>query len=313
SLDPSGGFSTASLGSLVSDFPAPSAGELSQIAAHIGRCIPDLATRSSVALVQPKGELLQQIGSGTLLVVAENRFLVTAAHVTRSAVADGRALGVSGSIDERFVATTGRWVVSGEAADDDQYDIAIYEFNADQASRFPTDSFVRISDAIFEEDLSSKFFLVTGFPGMWSTTTSTDAEPMKSRLLQYGTFALQGTTTGLVNFDPALHLLLEATPEHTIDGEGQPVSFRTRTGYAAQIPGDLGGVSGSSVWAIGDLRIPPADWSVAYSRLVGVETSVYRGRGAIKATRWKAITTLLYEAFPVVRPTIEMYVSMYQS
>ena len=135
---------------------------------------------------------------------------------------------------------------------------------------------------------------------------------MKSRLLQYGTYALQGSTAGLLGFDPELHFLLEATPEHTVDGDGQPVSFRTRTGFAAQMPGDLGGVSGSSVWTIGDLRTPVAEWSVAHSRLVGVETSIYRARGAIKVTKWKAITTLLYEAFPNVRPTIEMYVSMHQ-
>ena len=84
------------LGSLMSASQPPSPDELRQIAAHIGRCVPDLATRSSVALVQPSGDLLRQVGSGTLLAVAECRFLVTAAHVTRCGAKDQRALGVSG-------------------------------------------------------------------------------------------------------------------------------------------------------------------------------------------------------------------------
>lgn len=288
--------------------PVPSTEELANIAAQMVRCIPDLATRSTVALVQANGQLLRQMGSGTLLAIAEHRFVVTAAHVVQSAMKDGRTLGVSGSVDGKFIATTGTWIASkGDNGQTDPFDIAIYELSTEQAGRFPVDSFVRIGDASFDIELSEKFFLVTGFPGMWSTTTATDAEPMKSRMLQYGTFALQGSTAGLSGFDPQYHFLLEAKPDHTVDETGHSVTFRTRTGFPAQMPADLGGVSGSSIWAIGDIRIPFTEWSSKQSRLVGVQTSVYATRGAIRATRWNAVTTLVYQAYPAIRPTIQMY------
>jgi hypothetical protein len=283
--------------------------EFIQNLTQIDQCIPDLSIRSSVALVQPSGTLLRQIGSGTLLAVAEHKFIVTAAHVVRCALKDGRTLGVSGSINDKFVATSGKWIVSGgEDNSEDPFDVAIYEFSSEQSSHFIPESFVRIGDVSFEEDLSNKYFLVTGFPGMWSTTSANDVEPIKSRLLQYGTYAFRGNTVGLTGFRPDHHILLEAKPEDTVDNIGNPISFRTRNGFPAQIPADLAGISGSSVWAIGDLQIPMAAWSSKHSRLVGIETSVYAIRGVIKATRWNAITTLLYQAFPAVRPTIEMYI-----
>src|SRR5687767_13594721 len=97
------------------------------------RCVPDLATRSSVALVRLNGQLLSQVGSGTLLAVAEHRFVVTAAHVVRSAMKDGRTLGVSGSVDKKFVAAAGQWIVSGgDDTSEDPFDVAIYEFSPEE-------------------------------------------------------------------------------------------------------------------------------------------------------------------------------------
>ncbi len=126
-------------------------------------------------------------------------------------------------------------------------------------------------------------------------------------MFQYGTFALGGSASGLDGYNPARHFLLEASPEVLLDHTGKETHFRTRGGHPAQMPADLAGVSGCSVWMIGDLRSPVESWSQDRARLVGVETSVYGKRGAIKATRWNAVTTLLYTAVPLLRPVLEMY------
>jgi hypothetical protein len=100
---------------------------------------------------------------------------------------------------------------------------------------------------------------------------------------------------------------LEATPAELLDHRGSPTSFRTSGGFAAQIPDDLRGVSGCSVWRIGDVSAPVETWSASTARIVGVETGVFSARGAIKAGRWNAVTTLLYNAFPATRSAIEIY------
>ena len=176
--------------------------------------------------------------------------------------------------------------------------MAIYEFSPDQIARFEPTNFVRIGDAAFPKDLSAGFFVVTGFPAMWSTALAPEDLTMKAKLLQYGTYALQGSTAGLDGYSPDRHFLMEGSPATLLDQAGEPTDFRTRTGFPAQMPHDLAGVSGCSVWMIGDLRKPLDTWSKNECRLVGVETSIYKQRSAIKATRWNAITTLLYNAVP---------------
>lgn len=287
-----------------------SAEELSRIARVMSNCIPDLTVRSTVGLVASKDAVVRQIGSGTLLAVAEHRFVVTAAHVVREALHSASTMGVSGTTDGHFVAAAGRWLASGmssEAPSLDQHDVAVYEFNATQIDRFDPAAFVRIADVAFLEDLSTGFFVVTGFPAMWSTTLTATDETMNAKILQYATYALEGSTAGLDGYSPVRHFLLEASPAALIDHAGEPTSFRTRTGYSAQMPQDLRGVSGCSVWMIGDLKKPIETWSKEESRLVGIETSIYSKRSAIKATRWNAATTLLYNAIPELRPVLEMY------
>ena len=168
--------------------------------------------------------------------------------------------------------------------------------------------FVRIADVCFERDLAFAYFVICGFPGMWSTASNPDGE-MKGRLLQYGTYSFKGTTSGLLGFDSERHLLLEGTPGDLLDQNGEPTRFQTRSGHPASMPGDLAGISGSSVWRVGDLRIPVSEWNINAVQIVGVQTGVFRSAGAIKATRWNAVATLLHAACADLRATLEMYSS----
>jgi len=40
-----------------------------------------------------------------------------------------------------------------------------------------------------------------------------------------------------------------------------------------------------------------------FTDLAGIVTGVYQANGAIRATRWTAVTTLVSEAFPELRPS----------
>ena len=285
---------------------------VAQVIREISRTVPPLATQSTVAIVASKNRVLCQLGSGTLLAVADQRFLVTAGHVVREAALNKMTLGVSGSMDGQFLAMIHSWRLSpseDDSVDSDPHDVAIYEFLQDQRTRFHDESFIRVSDVIFDFELSTSYFTLFGFPAMWSSTlTDYDQDaPFTSKLLQYSTVALQDRTYALSGYDSKVHLLLDAAPESTTDHNGQPTSLRTNSGHPAQMPQDLGGVSGCSVWLIGDLRVPIERWSTNSAKPVGVETGVYSERRTIKVTRWNAVTTLLYQAFPMLRPALELY------
>jgi hypothetical protein len=218
--------------------------DIAQAIRDIERVIPLQAIRSTVTVVASKNQVLRQLGSGTLLAVADQRFLVTAGHVVRSAANDEMTLGVAGADDGHFVATIQGWRLS--PSDDrevgsDPYDVAIYEFSLEQRTRFRDENFIRIADVLFDFDVSTGYFTLFGFPAMWSNNlTDHDNEAtFKSKLLQYSTVALQGTAHALDGYDPSTHLLLDASPAETTDHDGQPNSFRTASGHSAHMPQDL--------------------------------------------------------------------------
>jgi len=272
--------------------------------------VPELTVTSTVAIVGTKAPVTRQIGSGTLVAVADSRFVLTAAHVVREGARHDHTLGVSGGKQGNFTALGGTWMVSTGShldARGDKFDVALYQLSDEQVARLGGAEFVRIADASFVSDMSNGYFIVTGFPGMWSTVLDGAEDTMKSKLLQYGTWAFSGSTAALDDYDGAHHFLLPATSSEMLDTLGVPVTFRTRQGFAARMPADLRGVSGCSVWMIGDLTRPVTGWDRRASRIVGIETGVFPSRRAIKVTRWNAVTTLLYNAFPSLRPAIEMY------
>jgi hypothetical protein len=284
--------------------------ELGKVARAAAACVPELTASSTVGIVAAKAPYIELLGTGTLLAVADHRFVVTAAHVIKEA--NERTLGIASGSKGNFVALTGSCYLSTAKSHEhshDPYDVAIYELNEYQCSHLSTAEFIRIGDVAFNTDLSNSFFLISGFPRMWSTTIDEAQEMMHAKLLQFGTCSLEGSTSGLQNYDPELHILLSATPQLLFDHAGKESSFRTCTNSPAYMPDDLRGVSGCSVWEIGNFRKPFTSWTKAECRLVGIETGVYSKLGAIKATRWNAVATLLYEAVPAIRPVIEMYAS----
>lgn len=271
--------------------------------------VPDLIVKSTVAIVGAKAPVVTQIGSGTLIAVADMRFIVTAAHVIREAQQRQYTLGVAGSGNDSLTALTGQCMLSAksEESNKDTQDIAIYELDERQVSRLTGAEFLRLGDVSFDCNLDEFLLVVTGFPGIWSTQSTKDDEAIKSKILQYGTYAFSGSTAALDGYDPQHHFLMQATPTQLLDHEGAPTSFRTRTGYPASFAQDLGGISGCSVWRIGSLATPTEQWSKSNCKLVGVETGVFPSRGAIKATRWKAVASMLYHIYPKLRPAMDLH------
>ncbi len=288
----------------------PSAADVAALVRAMVARTPSRVAGSALAIVGSHSCNVRHMGTGTLLAVADAKFVVTAAHVLKMAKDQDLTVAISPALGGVFTAVTARpWVLTMDGGAGDQNDVALYRLDERELGRLGAVDFVRIADVCFEKDLASAYFVVCGFPSIWSTASNPDGD-MKSRLLQYGTYPFKGETSGLGGFDPERHILLEGTPGDLLDHNGEPTRFQTRSGHPASMPADLSGISGCSVWRIGDLRTPVSEWNINGAQIVAVQTGVFKTAGAIKATRWNAVTTLLHSAWPDLRVTINMYARM---
>jgi len=129
---------------------------------------------------------------------------------------------------------------------------------------------------------------------------------MKSTPFQYMTYLYDKDTKGLENYKEKYHLLFDAD-SIGFNEKGKSGSFRNRDGTILQFPKELGGISGGSVWKIGNMDNPISEWKTSQVKLVAVQTSVYSESRIIKATRWIAVSTLIHEACPDLRSVMNIY------
>ncbi|WP_077025400.1 hypothetical protein [Fuerstiella marisgermanici] len=190
---------------------------------------------------------------------------------------------------------------------DDPLDVAIYHLPQDSVERLDGKTFLRVDDIEFDDQPDTAVYTLFGYPAIWASTSTDTNTSVQLKPLQFTTYRFDGVTDGLGNYQDELHILLSGSSHDITDPDGQPVNYTKLNGDAAQFPRDLGGISGCSVWRIGDLQTSIEDWAVEKSRIVGVETSVYPSRNAIKASRWVAVSTLIHEAYPELRPAMNLW------
>ena len=277
-----------------------------EFVANAMKAVPDAVAKSTVAIVVGANKAVSHLGSGFLLAIADARFVVTAAHVL-----DGgypRTVGVTAR-PPAFVATSGEWMRSTGGAPNahDFQDVAVYRLSDAQIERFDAASFLRLTEFCFEETLTDGYFLLSGFPGLWATTADQSNKTLSFRMLQYGGPAYNGDVVGLEAYDCAEHLLIEAREEGSFGPGGSEMDMRTRSGIRANFPGDLKGASGCGVWQIGSLTKSPETWAAADAKVVGFFTATYKRRQLIRATRCRAVTMLIGQAYPDLRDAIRLY------
>ena len=278
---------------------------------QINDFIPAEAWKSTVGIiiVLDEDKTLHQFGTGTLLRVAEESFIITAAHVMKEAVKFDKGLCITAS-NESFVQIYGNWVYSSEGqygTTEDPFDIAILRLDSNIVGRLKDSLFLRLHDVNFNEDLSKGIFCLLGYPSVLSQSSTNEETDLILKPFQYVTYSYEGPTDMLSEYQSRLHLLLGASPQESTDINGRPFIFLNREGKHLQFPRDLGGISGCSVWMVGASNIPMDEWDKERPSIVAVETSVYPRPQIIKATRWIAVSTLLYEAFPKLRPALSLW------
>ena len=289
----------------------PSGDEVLQRAVNqrIAHHVPSRAWDSTVTVVVAHGGAVHHIGTASLYQIADHRFVVTARHVLQGPGDADKTVGISGGSDGHFVPLPGTWIRSEppEGMTADPYDVTVHRLPREAEDKLQGQQFLRLSDVAADDPGPKAVFTIFGFPGMWSKSSGKDDQPLSVKPLELTTYAYVGDTQRLTDYDPRLHLLLAATPQYVTAPDGTPIRFRDRFGQEARFPIALKGVSGCSVWHIGDLGVPLERWGDLPARLAGFTSGVNQWLGTIKVTRWIVVNTLIRDAFPALRPVFNLY------
>lgn len=151
--------------------------------------------------------------------------------------------------------------------------------------------------------------VIANRPAVHLLGTGSLFESVSVKALEFTTYAYAGSTESMLGYDAKYHLLIDSTPRDMTESDGSPAVVVRRDGQLATMPRDLKGISGCAVWAVGDLRVPVERWDEKHPKVVAVETGIYQESHVIRTTRWVAVTTLIHEAFPPLRPALELWES----
>jgi hypothetical protein len=277
-----------------------------RVSAHV----PNRAWESTVAIVVAHPPRVHLLGTGVLFQIADCPFVVTAGHVARLAHKYRKTVGIGNTGHATLIPfVTGEWTssVPPEGSETDPHDLAVYPLPGDIVAKLTAKRFLRIGDVSFEDPGPRAVFTLFGYPGAWSKSSEHDDSGFVKGL-EFTTYAFDGDVSTLTEwYQPRLHLLLAAGPEYTTWPDGSPADFRDRLGQPLRFPVGLKGISGCSVWHIGDLSVPIEKWGAVPARVVGVETGAFQTSGVITATRWALVTTIIHKAFPDLRRSIELW------
>ena len=274
----------------------------------VARYIPELAWDSTVAIVIVIDQNLYQFGSGILLRIADESFVITAGHVIKDAHKDNKTLGITAT-NESFIAVPGEWICSSEGqynTEKDPFDIAIYNLPKNVVHKLDGKTFLNLSDIDFEIQSKTAVYTLFGYPAIWSRPSMSNSEKLQLKPFQYTTITFDRDTRSLTEFQERFHILLDAQLEYCSSEDGSQATFKDINGNSASFPRGLGGISGCSVWRIGDWNVPLEGWSRNQPKIVAVQTGVYHTSQAIKTTKWVAVSTLIHETFPELRPAMKL-------
>jgi hypothetical protein len=241
-----------------------------------------------------------QLGTGTFFRIADESFLVTAAHVYDSAERQGFHEGLhvfdltghgEGAAQIRPVAITGRVHRALEP-----WDVAVFQLDDEVALALPGRRFLRLNEVSLRPHPHGRCWIY-GFP---AETTKQELSTSEFRFDHFSMLApfYEGDKSVLQDFNPQVHFLLDAARDDIARSDGSP----------ATLPSRLNGISGCSIWQPEwPLVGTAADWTPERTKIVGVQTGHYTGRSIIKATSWGAVAAVIHRCRPDLRSIIDMH------
>jgi len=257
----------------------------------------DLAWGASVAFLAERGDTYHVHGSGTLFRIADESFIITAAHVILQKGTNNLLFLPAG--------TNEPLPCSGEAlvSEQDHIDVATFQIPPQIAERLDASRYLRFDSVCLSRHTEGAPFAVLGFPQIMCTQKN--GKLNITRFFQF-TPMYDGP---VANHDRDTHLLLHADLDEARTQEGKAVDFCYEGGVSAPFPRELRGISGGSVWRIfkHPSELHTSTTARANPKLVGVENAVCHDRRYIKATWWTAVVNMFWVLRPDLRDALSMY------
>jgi hypothetical protein len=272
------------------------------IAAEIGDKVRPIFERSVIpilgvneAAVSQHGKILivgggttvLQYGTGTLLQVGDDHFLVTAAHVFDELDKAGRTPSIWAGDPLELTPLVGQCYRTDEIAD-----LAVMRIDDREVNELPKPAFLGLSAIELRPKLPDGWYFLYGFPSVL-THRSTDSVTVYQEAFTYRTGLYHGTTSGFRNYNADYHVLVELGSDARNADDGSPTLIPR-----------LGGISGSSIWLGFSEKHIYGDWGPNDAKIVGVQTKVYPDKNVVQGTRWFAVACILWVNFPHLRGEI---------
>jgi hypothetical protein len=287
--------------------PAHDHDECIQLDKRLMQESPEYLRRRSVVFLghSPHDGKLHIGGSGVLLEIAGEHFILTAAHVLAFRAQAKIPLYLdSGDTPARLVGLTPentRAVTSISPSGDIKHRDDPCDAAAIHISQVVVDAikdnrtFLRL-EQIDPNDADGKhsFYMAHGYPE--ATLNHVDDENLALHALSYGGSAIRANKGELVNYDPELHLGVAFDRDNAI----------TPTGKVIDTPHPEG-MSGCGIWRLYQDGADKKTWSVKDIRLVGIEHSWKHDPSFLKGLRIKWLLGQIYREFKHLQKSMAVH------
>lgn len=267
--------------------------EVNAFLARMTAALQPIFAKCVVPICGERDGIAKLCGTGTLFRVADVSFLVTASHVTEQA----RELGYQLAICDAVPGAPGI-PLYGRRHGHANFDVVVWELPSEVVDELPNRSFLTVHHADRSNRRPTKgVYYVHGYPAQLADANETE---QKVSLLPftYAAGICQGDISGLPNYDPQLHLLLDINKDgaHRAD-EGN-----------APIPSRFDGMSGCSIWQAYYEGLSSKHWTTNDAVVVAIQTGVYKEGTIVKGTRWWVVDQIIRHNYPELAGPLSLVV-----
>jgi hypothetical protein len=261
---------------------------------------PDIS-RSTVSIYGYHQNAIRQNGSGVLLQIGDEHFLLSAAHVIDfTSIHDipyllSPAKGTEPVALNKFRVGTSpippnRDPKDPNMRDDDLLDVGFIELNQSIVERLlPVRRFATLREVDVDGGLKRGCYLILGYPHKLSVT-----DPLKQKIysepLRYITELCDDPAD---KFDPTREVQLKY-PEKGLNA-----------GMAEVIVPSPKGMSGCGIWRLAEMK-PSVKWSKDDVKLVAIDHMWHGERRFIRGTRVRYALQLIYKFYSSLRPIMDL-------
>lgn len=233
-------------------------------------------------------------GTGTLLRIADEHFLITAAHVVDPVKRDKEPLLMAprgeskGLIDlgrEFFMLTEGP--KNRPDHSDDSYDVAAVSLSTDNVKKIRSEFFITLDKT--EPNIRTKpgtIYTTMGYPEV-DSNPDIYSHVITSKPQSVTTVAYHGQRGPIADFDSKVHLALDFRANNVMDGSG----------ISKVLPGQEG-MSGSAIFRVCTIEELKSGWNQDFIRLVGILHRYNRKLGVYIGTRLGYVLQLIVKYRP---------------